>query len=676
MLGLTGSHNLRQVKRINSRRGQVKFRFQQTYKGIPVLNSGYLISVAEAGEINYISGDFYKDINLNTDPKLNAGQVISSIETDLRGTALDYWKEPELSIYPQLSEDKAEAFALVWHVRVRVEGQPEAWRYYIDAKNGSIIEKKSLVDDVHSVHHGFVESEINAETEAARMRRVNGSGKVYVVSPNYGGTVSRTLHRLDDVSPRRLEGDNVSVDYYNQTNATSSTGTFNYSSTNSHFDEVMAYYHSDEFEAWLIGKGLGTSQVDEVLVTTRHPSIYAGAIAAAREVYFGDSASGLNNPTREAAVITHEYMHVVSETYNDLQDLGEPDAMDEAYSDYFGIAYRDDFGGVHSSVMGEYIDQSGGKNYTRDLNNSWTMDDYNDIDLEPNEETQQHDRSVIFSGALWDFRSDPNVNADIADELVLESLGNLDANTNFLDGMYALIAAAQSSGYSSYVDDIEDAFIGKEIYNPAPSTPTNVTVTNPTSIGNPNIDWDDNPETDIDYYEVWRQKKRLSDGYIYQAVHIASPTSSSYTDTYVFMDGMQNDHDWRYAVKAVNTSSYESGLSSYSQWVNGNFPHKERPELTDSTPEEFALQQNYPNPFNPTTQITYAIPEAAEVSIKVYNIMGQQVATLVNTNISAGFHEINFDASALSSGMYIARMEAVGSSGKTFNRELKMQLIK
>src|SRR5690554_4082412 len=93
-------------------------------------------------------------------------------------------------------------------------------------------------------------------------------------------------------------------------------------------------------------------------------------------------------------------------------------------------------------------------------------------------------------------------------------------------------------------------------------------------------------------------------------------------------------------------------------------------------PEQFSLSQNYPNPFNPTTQISYALPEASDVSINIYNIMGQQVAALVNSNMSAGFHEVNFDAQNLSSGVYIARIYATGTSGEVFSHELKMQLVK
>lgn len=76
------------------------------------------------------------------------------------------------------------------------------------------------------------------------------------------------------------------------------------------------------------------------------------------------------------------------------------------------------------------------------------------------------------------------------------------------------------------------------------------------------------------------------------------------------------------------------------------------------TPEDFALFQNYPNPFNPTTKISYALPQNSFVELKVFNLLGQEVATLVNEQKAVGNYEVNFNASNLPSGVYIYKMKA------------------
>ena len=76
------------------------------------------------------------------------------------------------------------------------------------------------------------------------------------------------------------------------------------------------------------------------------------------------------------------------------------------------------------------------------------------------------------------------------------------------------------------------------------------------------------------------------------------------------------------------------------------------------TPEKFNLAQNYPNPFNPVTTIHYDLPSANYVILKIYDITGSEVATLVNEMKQAGRHSVVFNPSGLASGVYLYRIEA------------------
>jgi len=90
-----------------------------------------------------------------------------------------------------------------------------------------------------------------------------------------------------------------------------------------------------------------------------------------------------------------------------------------------------------------------------------------------------------------------------------------------------------------------------------------------------------------------------------------------------------------------------------------------------SAPEKFELFQNYPNPFNPSTTIEYALPKAGNVTLKIYDAIGKEVATLVNEMQEAGYYSARFDASKLSSGMYIYKL-----TSDKFKEVKKMMLMK
>ena len=167
------------------------------------------------------------------------------------------------------------------------------------------------------------------------------------------------------------------------------------------------------------------------------------------------------------------------------------------------------------------------------------------------------------------------------------------------------------------------------------------------------LNWTTGSETNNDRFEIVR------DGAVVGQVPATNNASGS---EYSWMDR-----------NVVNGTTYTYTLVSVD--MNGS---REELETESATPNagaavitEYALHQNYPNPFNPETSIAYDLVESGFVSLTVYNMIGQQVATLVNSEMSAGRHIVAFDASDLPSGLYLYRIEANG-----FSAQMKMMLLK
>ena len=96
-----------------------------------------------------------------------------------------------------------------------------------------------------------------------------------------------------------------------------------------------------------------------------------------------------------------------------------------------------------------------------------------------------------------------------------------------------------------------------------------------------------------------------------------------------------------------------------------------RQTSADIVPNDFTLFQNYPNPFNPTTTIGYVLPERSVVSLKVYDIMGKEVLTLVNADQPSGYYAVQVNGTNLASGVYYFRLKT-----NAFTQTKKMVLLK
>ena len=177
------------------------------------------------------------------------------------------------------------------------------------------------------------------------------------------------------------------------------------------------------------------------------------------------------------------------------------------------------------------------------------------------------------------------------------------------------------------------------------------------------LNWETSTETNNKGFEI--QRTYVSSSYIKgkdRADWISRGFVSGHGTTtekhnYTFLDDIAVTGVFRYRLKQMD--------------FDGTFEFSNEIEVSVIALDDFALFQNYPNPFNPSTTISYQLPEAGYVTLKVYDMLGNELETLVNAVKPAGVHEVTFNSGNLSSGLYLYKM----NSGN-FEKTRKMLLVK
>jgi len=174
-----------------------------------------------------------------------------------------------------------------------------------------------------------------------------------------------------------------------------------------------------------------------------------------------------------------------------------------------------------------------------------------------------------------------------------------------------------------------------------------------------NLSWMTETEVNNYGFEIERKSgSRLSEaGYFEKIGFVSGNGNSNSPKYYSFEDRNLTLGIYSYRLRQIDT--------------DGQFEYSKVIEVALDVPMKYELTQNYPNPFNPVTTIQFSIPQAGEVKLTVFNILGEQVAELVNERKEAGVHTINFDAIELNSGIYIYKL----TTGK-FSDVKKLMVIK
>jgi hypothetical protein len=173
------------------------------------------------------------------------------------------------------------------------------------------------------------------------------------------------------------------------------------------------------------------------------------------------------------------------------------------------------------------------------------------------------------------------------------------------------------------------------------------------------IEWSTQTETNNKGFQIDRKQNNEWTN----AAFVDGKGTTTETSNYSFRERLNKTGKYYYRLQQVDLD----GTINFSRIM----------EVEVSGPKDFTLSQNYPNPFNPSTTIKFAVPEQSNVRLTIYNLIGEQVATLADEVIEAGYYTYTWNASQFSSGLYVLLMDAKTVSGlKEFRNIKKMTLIK
>ncbi len=194
-------------------------------------------------------------------------------------------------------------------------------------------------------------------------------------------------------------------------------------------------------------------------------------------------------------------------------------------------------------------------------------------------------------------------------------------------------------------------------YSPVPVELTSFSVS--LINGNVMLNWNTATETNNKGFQIERKTENTQ---FQNLAFVDGHGTTTQSQQYSYTDYNTISGKYIYRLKQIDFD----GSYSYSKII----------EIDLNKPLQFTLSQNYPNPFNPSTNINFSIAKDSKVTLNIYNVLGQKVVEVLNSNLPAGVHSIKFNASNLNSGIYFYKLEAKGIDGSTFNSTQKMVLTK
>jgi hypothetical protein len=404
----------------------------------------------------------------------------------------------------------------------------------------------------------------------------------------------------------------------------------------------------------------GTSSVIDVSADTLIKEIMVGYCSYC--AYFNVDIAALGN--KVYMTIPDQGVKVIDALTNELVDsiatpdyVGAFDILDQRFIDILSISDVPNDQGKQVQIIWQKFGGEDNVSYPVKQYGVWRMDDspisksiptVNSFDEIANsfKEIKAGDRFKI-AGEVWTFVGWTPVSGLDKYSLIVPTL----FDSTIASGMYwsKFKVSGHSSDFTLQVWSNVDS--GYSIDNLVPHAPLAFSAKVVPSVIQ--LSWEPPSDPDVNYYAIYRGK---TEGFDFEhTTPIVNTSATVYNDSDV-MNGSQ----YYYILRAFDFSGNKGKTASvFVEWLGV----KDNKEL----PGEFALHQNYPNPFNPSTVIRYELPVESKITIRVYNLLGQIVATLADEVEHAGYGSIEWNPTNLTSGLYYYRFDAVSVNDPSNN---------
>ncbi len=648
------------------------FRFDQTYKEIPVIGGEYGITVLPNNCIQLALGSFIKNIIVNTSPSITPQQALQAALQNRPSNIFlkDSLLSSRLVVFPQDSVNY-----LSWELKIPTNNIADEWIYYVDALTGRIIDHNSLAYDGVQNNLFTVSRKTSYQHNLAYTKRVKsltsvtGSANVYLSSPLDGGYVPVTLYNLD-VSGY-LEGTYAYIinDATYPGRAYSPQENFSYDPSVTQFDEANLYYQVDLFRSHYWNQ-MGFSGFQQITAYCHYPfSSGPNSNELNGIIYFSDDQGDATYRSfvQEAKFVYHEYTHAVEHYFVSFpyQQDQECCAIDEGNADYFASSYAATLIYYTSpTAIGHWSDYQHPE-FWRDILNPriTTYAEYNDQTYWTNHHIspfkEPHYGGEFWSFCLWDLRN--AFGNTTSDRDIYYALSpSLPTTSTFYQYEQAIITAdinhfnginAEETRHLFYLrgigfDSLELSITGPGYLNSKQWGTYTANITG--GSGSVTYQWYNSDDGGTTWY---------TDG--------TAQTQSL----------MMFNSDFIVRCDVHDTQTGENKSTNMTVHY-GPPPPKIGTALNNKMPLIFRLEQNFPDPFNPSTIIHYEIPNDGLVTLKIYDELGREVKTLVNQYQNKGKYDINFNASNLASGVYFYQLHASTGSAQSFISTKKLILLK